>query len=127
VPVAEDDELAHPRWWVVPVHGVGAGQVQDGADGGLRVLEPAADEVGGDRAEAFGLPDDGGTGGEVGGQVGQGQVQEQGGGDRAAGHLPSLRCLGDQPLRCLGDQVEGGLAGGDDAEGLGRERDHERP
>ena len=78
--------------------------------------EPGADLVGGDRAEAFGLARGRRTGGEVGGEVGQGQVQEQGGGDRAAGQgLTSPSGVG------CGDVRRSRVAwpGGDDAQRLG--------
>ena len=42
VPVAEDDELAHPRWRVVLVDGVGAVEVEDREDPGLRVVPASA-------------------------------------------------------------------------------------
>ena len=41
--VAEDDEVAHPGWWVVLVDGVAALQVEDGLDDDLVVADPGLD------------------------------------------------------------------------------------
>ena len=41
--VAEDDELAHPGWWVVLVDGVATGHVEDGLDDDLVVADPVPD------------------------------------------------------------------------------------
>ena len=84
VPVAQDHQFAHPRGWVVLVDGVAAVQVEDRLDPRVRVVEPGADQVGGDRAEALGLARHRLAGEARGREVGQGQVQVEGGGhDRA--------------------------------------------
>src|SRR4029078_5882498 len=43
VPVAQVDEVTHPRWWVVGVDGVASGHVQHRLDDDLVVADPGAD------------------------------------------------------------------------------------
>ena len=46
VAVAEDDEVAHPLWWVVLVHGIGAAHVQHRLELDLAdPLEPGLDQI----------------------------------------------------------------------------------
>ncbi|GAB3777346.1 hypothetical protein GCM10027601_00760 [Nocardioides ungokensis] len=77
MPVAEDDQLAHPRGRLVPVDRVGPAQIEDRLDGDLGVADPLLDqgESGGaeplDRARAQVPP----GAAAVGGEVGQVQVE----------------------------------------------------
>ena len=76
VPVAEDDEFAHPGGWVVGVDGVGAGHVEDGLDGDPGPAGPVLDPGDGGRPEPLHGPEPGPVAVAVEPeQVGQGQVE----------------------------------------------------
>ena len=53
--VAQVDEVAHPRWWVVGVDGVASLHVEDGLDDDLVVADPGADLGEGGGAELLDL------------------------------------------------------------------------
>jgi len=67
VAVAQVDEVTHPRWWVVGVDGVAAGDVEDGLDDDLVVADPVADLGEGGGAELLDLAGGEGVGFEVAG------------------------------------------------------------
>ena len=67
VAVTEDDEVAHPLWWVVGVDRVASGHVQHGLDHDLVVADPGADLGEGGGAELLDLADGEGVGFEVAG------------------------------------------------------------
>ena len=66
VPIAQDDQLPHPRLRVVRVDGVGAGHVEDGLDGDPGPAGPVLDAGDGGRSEPLDGPEPGPvTGGPV--------------------------------------------------------------
>ena len=110
VPVAEDDELAHPRRRVVLVDGVRPVEVEHREDPCLRVLQPGADEIHGGGAELLHLP---------GHLLATGAYSEVGEGDvdvevRLHGWSRQGCCVG----RAV-EEVESTLSAGDDTEGPG--------
>ena len=98
--VGLDRGLPHPGRGVVPVHGVGAVQVEDRADGDAGQVgppEPGREQAPGGRTQPFDLPAGPGRVGQVGGR----EVHEQLHPSAAAGRLaedPGLEQV-QRPLR----------------------------